>query len=88
MLPEITLNFSGYWLSNADRPIVIRPVAARLDIVTGIDFLGVGMSVSAGATYTRKHEGIPSDLKFGLTPSVELRARLFTFGADLQGSPP
>jgi hypothetical protein len=86
MLPDVTLHLSGYWLSNDGSPVVIRPVGGRLEVVAGADFMGVGMSVSAGVVgaYDRIHD----PAHWALTPSVEIRARLLTFGADLQGGPP
>jgi hypothetical protein len=89
MLPDVALHVSGYWLSNAGRPIVIRPVAGRMEVVAGLDFLGVGMNLSAGVvgTYVSNYDGTSWKQTSGLTPVVELRARLLTFGADLAGGP-
>ncbi|GEM_PF-3357790 len=91
MVPEVALHFSGYWLNSTGYPNMKVPLAGRLDLVAGVDFLGLGISVSAGvvgACTSTNHSSLHWDGRAGLSPNIELRLRALTFGVDLGGDTP
>lgn len=86
MVPEVALHFSGYWLNNTGCDYMRVPVAGRLDVVAGVDFLGLGVSISAGVVAARTSTNRTTrhwDTFAGVSPNIELRLRALTFGADL-----
>jgi hypothetical protein len=87
MAPEVTLQLSGYWLNETFDHYLKVPMAGRLDVVAGVDFLGLGLSLSAGMVAARTATNRTAhhwDTYAGLSPNVELRLRFLTFGADLE----
>jgi len=91
MVPEVALHFSGYWLNNTGEANMRVPLAGRLDLVAAVDFFGLGISVSAGvvgACTSTNYSSLQWDGHAGLSPNIELRLRLLTFGVDLGGDSP
>jgi hypothetical protein len=86
MVPELTARLTGYWLNSTAEDCLKVPAAGRLDVIAGADFWGIGLSFSAGvvAAYTRTNRTARHwDIHTGISPNLEIRLRLLTFGADL-----
>jgi hypothetical protein len=86
MIPELTLHLSTYWWNSTGYSYMKVPIAGRLDVVAGLDMLGLGLSVSAGVigAYTSTNRTTRHwDTYSGLSPNIEVRLRALTFGADL-----
>jgi len=86
MVPELTVRLTGHLLNTTAERCLQVPAAGRLDAIAGVDFWGAGLSISAGviAVYTRTNRTARHwDAHTGISPNVEIRLRLLTFGADL-----
>ena len=87
MVPEVSAELTACWWNSGFSEWDLVPLAARADLVAGVDMLGLGLSLSAGVIYIMTKDGHDTNYGWqtfqGVSPNFEIRLRAGTVAFDL-----